>query len=109
MRGNSHLFHLPHLFLSGIITELPKKLKERGEGLSGGQKQSINLARSILHDPALLILDEPCAGLDVPTRETFLQSLEKLVRKRTQLIYVTHRIEEIMPCFTHILYLKNEN
>ena len=75
--------------------------------MSYGEARRVLLARALVRRTRLMILDEPCAGLDVPTRETFLESLEKLVRKRTQLIYVTHRIEEIMPCFTHILYLKN--
>ena len=75
--------------------------------MSYGEARRVLLARALVRRPRLMILDEPCAGLDVPTRETFLESLEKLVRKRTQIIYVTHRIEEIMPCFTHILYLKN--
>ena len=74
--------------------------------MSYGEARRVLLARALVRRTRLMILDEPCAGLDVPTRETFLESLEKLVRKRTQLIYVTHRIEEIMPCFTHILYLK---
>ena len=75
--------------------------------MSYGEARRVLLARALVRRTRLMILDEPCAGLDVPTRETFLKSLEKLVRKRTQLIYVTHRIEEIMPCFTHVLYLKN--
>ena len=74
--------------------------------MSYGEARRVLLARALVRRTRLMILDEPCAGLDVPTREAFLESLEKLVRKRTQLIYVTHRIEEIMPCFTHILYLK---
>jgi len=75
--------------------------------MSYGEARRVLLARALVRRTRLMILDEPCSGLDVPTRETFLGSLEKMVRKRTQLIYVTHRIEEIMPCFTHVLYLKN--
>ena len=75
--------------------------------MSYGEARRILLARAIVRRTLLMILDEPCAGLDIPTRENFLESLEKLARKRTQMIYVTHRIEEIMPCFTHVLYLKN--
>jgi len=75
--------------------------------MSYGEARRILLARAMVRRTRLLILDEPCSGLDVPTRETFLESLEKLAKKRTQMIYVTHRIEEIMPFFTHVLYLKN--
>ena len=50
-------------------------LKERGEGLSGGQKQSINLARAILHNPSLLILDEPTSSMDTATEKIVLDKL----------------------------------
>jgi len=75
--------------------------------MSYGEARRVLLARAMVHSNRLMILDEPCAGLDIPTRENFLESLEKLSQKRTRMIYVTHRIEEIMPCFTHVLYLKN--
>ena len=75
--------------------------------MSYGEARRVLLARAMVHRTRLMILDEPCAGLDIPTRENFLEALEKLSCKRTRMIYVTHRIEEIMPCFTHVLYLKN--
>jgi len=74
--------------------------------LSYGETRRIILARALINRPALLILDEPCAGLDIPTREHFLKTLEKLSAGRTRMIYVTHRIEEILPCITQVLYLK---
>jgi iron complex transport system ATP-binding protein len=74
--------------------------------MSYGEARRVLLARAMVHRTKLLVLDEPCAGLDIPTREGFLQTLEKLSRKRTSLIYVTHRIEEIMPCITHVLFLR---
>ena len=54
-----------------------------------------------------MILDEPCTGLDIPTKEVFLKTLEKLSATKTRMIYVTHHIDEIMPFITHLLYLKN--
>ena len=75
--------------------------------MSYGEARRILLARAMVHRASLMILDEPCTGLDIPTRETFLETMEKMSRKGTRMIYVTHRIEEIMPCFTHVLYLKN--
>lgn len=73
--------------------------------MSYGEARRVLLARAMVHRTKLLILDEPCAGLDIPTRERFLSTLEKL--SRTCMIYVTHRIEEIMPCITHVLFLKD--
>ena len=54
----------------------------------------------------VLVLDEPCTGLDIPTRERFLASLQKLTATRTRMIYVTHHVEEILPAISHVLYLK---
>ena len=81
--------------------------------MSYGEARRIMLARALVNRPLLLVLDEPCSGLDIPTREIFLETLEKLAGKdspaknRTHLIYVTHRIEEIVPAITHTLYLKD--
>lgn len=81
--------------------------------MSYGEARRVLLARALVNRPLLLVLDEPCAGLDIPTREVLLETLEKLAGNgspadgRTRLIYVTHRIEEIIPAITHVLYLKD--
>ena len=64
------------------------------------------LARALVFEPDLLVLDEPCTGLDIPTRERFLDSLQKLTATRTRMIYVTHHVEELLPAISHVLYLK---
>ena len=66
------------------------ELKERGEGLSGGQRQSINLARALLHDPTLLILDEPTSSMDTATEKAVIERLKTWAGQRT-LLMVTHR------------------
>jgi iron complex transport system ATP-binding protein len=60
-------------------------------------------------DPPLLILDEPCAGLDPVARQHFLQFLQKLAgrKKAPTLILVTHHVEEVMPAFSHVMLLKD--
>jgi iron complex transport system ATP-binding protein len=77
--------------------------------LSQGERQRVLIGRSLMAQPALLILDEPCAGLDPAAREHFLQFLQRLGRKPNapSLVLVTHHVEEIMPIFTHVLLLKN--
>ena len=75
--------------------------------LSYGEARRVLLARALVNEPRLLILDEPCNGLDIPTRELFLETLEKLSGTRTRMLYVTHHVDEIMPCITHLLYLKD--
>ncbi|CAM3522879.1 ABC transporter ATP-binding protein [Marinicrinis lubricantis] len=69
--------------------------------LSQGERKKAMLARVIMSDPSLLILDEPCSGLDLYEREKLLADLEQLSKKPLQMVYVTHHIEEIMPFFTH--------
>jgi len=76
--------------------------------LSQGERQRVLIARSLMARPKLLILDEPCAGLDPVAREEFLWFVESLARRRAgpSLVLVTHHAEEIMPAFTHALILK---
>ena len=75
--------------------------------ISYGEARRLLLARALVNRPELLILDEPCSGLDIPTRERFLQTLQKLAKTKTQMIYVTHHIDEILPITTNVLLLKN--
>lgn len=77
--------------------------------LSQGEKQRVLLARAWMAKPQLLILDEPCTGLDVYAREQLLTSIDKLAREAEAptLLYVTHHAEEVLPVFSHVLLLQN--
>ena len=66
------------------------RLGERGEGLSGGQRQAVALARALLDDPAILLLDEPTAAMDIASEATLLARLKPVFQGRT-LVLVTHR------------------
>ncbi len=76
--------------------------------LSQGERQRILIARAIMARPTLLILDEPCAGLDPVAREQFLAFVNQLTLAPDgpTLVLVTHHVEEITPGFTHALLLK---
>ncbi|ARD48217.1 ABC transporter ATP-binding protein [Sporosarcina sp. P33] len=74
--------------------------------LSEGEKRRVLIARALMGKPNLLILDEPCSGLDVLAREQFLEALEIAAENDTHLVYVTHHIEELVPEITHVLLLK---
>jgi len=63
---------------------------ERGDALSGGQKQAVALARALLTDPPVLLLDEPTAAMDTGSEEHFKGRLLRILEGRT-LIVVTHR------------------
>ncbi len=76
--------------------------------LSQGERQRVLIGRALMARPRMLILDEPCAGLDPAAREHFLQFLQRLGQRRgaPTLVLVTHHVEEIMPVFSHVLVLK---
>lgn len=76
--------------------------------LSQGERQRVLIARALMAQPKLLILDEPCAGLDPTAREQFLQFLQRLGKKpgAPTLVLVTHHVDEIMPVFSHVLLLR---
>lgn len=76
--------------------------------LSQGEKRKALLARAYMSECKLLILDEPCTGFDIRSRENFLQSLEKSIQKNPEIatLYVTHQVEEILPSVTHVAILE---
>jgi ATP-binding cassette subfamily B protein len=80
------------------INDFPDKfntiLGERGVNLSGGQKQRISIARALIRDPKLLILDDCLSAVDTETEEIILTNLKKEQRKRTTII-VSHRISTV--------------
>ena len=76
--------------------------------LSSGERQRVLLARTLMGDPGVIILDEPTVGLDLGGREGLVRSLADLAADPTAppMIYVTHHVEEIPPGFTSLLALK---
>jgi iron complex transport system ATP-binding protein len=84
-------------------------LAERSWGvLSQGERQRVLIGRALMAKPRVLILDEPCAGLDPAAREHFLQFIQRLGAQKNSptLVLVTHHVEEIVPAFSHVLILK---
>ena len=67
---------------------------ERGVNLSGGQKQRISIARAILKDPAVLVLDDALSAVDIKTEEQIIENLKQAMRSRTGII-IAHRISAI--------------
>lgn len=88
--------------------DLHSFINRRYATLSQGEKQKVLIVRALMASPQLLILDEPCTGLDLFAREQLLETIEKLSEEpdAPTLIYVTHHIEEILPIFQKTLMLR---
>lgn len=87
---------------------LGDRINRTFDTFSKGERQNILIARALISDPEILILDEPCTGLDVYNRSYLFKTIEKLVAcKNTTIIYVTHYVEEILPLFESIILMKN--
>jgi iron complex transport system ATP-binding protein len=75
--------------------------------LSQGERKKVMLARSLMSEPKLLIMDEPCAGLDLYEREKMLIEIDRLRQRNMTVVYVTHHVEEIVPLFTHVALIRD--
>ena len=76
--------------------------------LSEGEAQRVQLARALMSDPEVLILDEPTAGLDLGARETLVSALDEIIagKRSPQVVLVTHQIEEIPTGITHCAVMR---
>lgn len=75
--------------------------------MSTGERRRVLLARSMVMGPKAIILDEPTSGLDLLARTRLLNEVNQLAKSGTQIILVTHHIEEILPCIERTILLKS--
>ncbi|MBN1942734.1 MAG: ABC transporter ATP-binding protein [Phycisphaerae bacterium] len=101
-RGNQHIVTAAqYAQIHDFIVRLPDRYEtltcERGLTLSGGQKQRVNLARVLLYDPKLLILDDCTSALDAETEARLVEGFDEVLRDRTCLL-ISHRISIAVRC-----------
>jgi iron complex transport system ATP-binding protein len=109
-RWREHYDDLDHDRARELLVEVGAgKLLDRTFGtLSEGERKRVQIARSLMTDPELLILDEPAAGLDLGGREDLVSTLSVLATDSASpaIVLVSHHVEEIPPGFTHVLMLR---
>lgn len=76
------------------LVGLADRARDRVKTFSGGMKRRLNLAAGLLHDPDILLLDEPTVGVDPQSRNAIFENLEDLKRRGKALLYTTHYMEE---------------
>ena len=87
---------------------LSEKIEQSYASMSKGERESVLIARALISNPEILILDEPCSGLDVTARDRMLNTVEDLAKQgKMTIIYVTHYAEEVLDCFEYALLLRN--
>jgi ABC-2 type transport system ATP-binding protein len=77
------------------LVGLADRVDDRVATYSGGMKRRLNLAAGLLHDPDILLLDEPTVGVDPQSRNAIFDNLEELKRRGKALLYTTHYMEEV--------------
>jgi ATP-binding cassette, subfamily B, bacterial len=96
-----------HESITGFPQGYETMVGEKGVTLSGGQKQRIAIARTVLKDPAILILDDSTSAVDSETEELIRNALEKLMRGRTTFI-IAHRVQSLMNADQILVFKEGE-
>lgn len=87
------------------LVNLADRAKDKPSSFSGGMKRRLNIAAALLHDPQLLILDEPTVGVDPQSRNAIFDTLEALQAQGRALIYTSHYMEEVERLADHIVII----
>jgi len=100
LRYFGELYNIPARKLESRINDLARQLDmgdfidQRAEGYSTGMKQKLSIARSVIHDPDLVIFDEPTSGLDVLAAQTVLRFMQGAKKRGKCVIFSTHHMNE---------------
>jgi ABC-2 type transport system ATP-binding protein len=100
LRFVGHIYSLPEQLLNERIDYylqifgLTSHRQKKAGYLSGGMKRQVNLIAALLHQPEILILDEPTVGVDVQSRQTIVTNLQRLNREGITIVYTSHDMHE---------------
>jgi ABC-2 type transport system ATP-binding protein len=95
LHGMAHKVAAPRITAELDRIGLADRRKDKARQLSGGQRRRVELARALIHEPALLLLDEPTVGLDIESRQFLLDHVRKLCAERgLAVLWATHLIDE---------------
>lgn len=92
--------------VSAVIALDRPTLKKKVSEYSGGMKRRLNIGVALLHDPKLVILDEPTTGIDIQSGKLILDAIEELKKQGTAVIYVGHYLEEVERLCTHLCVME---
>jgi ABC-2 type transport system ATP-binding protein len=87
------------------LVDLHERAGDKPSSFSGGMKRRLNIAAALMHDPQLLILDEPTVGVDPQSRNAIFDTLEALKAEGRSLIYTSHYMEEVERLADHIVII----
>ena len=87
------------------LVGLEDRRSDRVKTFSGGMKRRLNIAAALLHDPELILLDEPTVGVDPQSRNAIFENLEELKRRGKTLVYTTHYMEEAERLCDHVVII----
>jgi ABC-2 type transport system ATP-binding protein len=87
------------------LVGLADRARDKPETFSGGMKRRLNIAAALVHDPDVLLLDEPTAGVDPQSRNAIFENLEALRRQGKAIVYTTHYMEEVERLADHIIII----
>lgn len=87
------------------LVNLSDRARDKPSTFSGGMKRRLNIAAALMHDPALLILDEPTVGVDPQSRNAIFETLEGIQASGRSLIYTSHYMEEVERLADHIVII----
>jgi len=87
------------------LVNLQDRARDKPTAFSGGMKRRLNIAAALLHEPELLILDEPTVGVDPQSRNAIFDTLEALQAQGRSLIYTSHYMEEVERLADHIVII----